>query len=363
MNSEKKSRGALWGALWGALIALGCLILLFAWLLVWLTLSEYKPEALEEVPLEGTVSEVLVPGQELTILTWNIGYGALGDNADFFMDGGKGVRTADEARVRMNMDGISSAIQFQSPDVIFLQECDLDSSRSHRMDEAAFLTSALPGYQSAFVYNYKVLYVPYPMPPIGRVNSGLLTLSRFQAASAERVALPCPFTWPVRLANLKRCLLVERLPIEGSDRQLVLVNLHLEVYDDGEGKRAQTELLRGFLEAEAEAGNYVVAGGDFNQIFSDIENPYPSQEGMWLPRELDTKEFPEDWQFLMDTTLPSCRSLDQPLAGADLESFQYYLIDGFIVSSDLTVENLSALDLGFVCSDHNPVLLTLRLPV
>ena len=48
--------------------------------------------------------------------------------------------------------------------------------------------------------------------------------------------LPCPFSWPTRIANLKRCLLVERIPIADSDKELVLVNLHLEAYDDGEGK-------------------------------------------------------------------------------------------------------------------------------
>ena len=57
----------------------------------------------------------------------------------------------------------------------------------------------------------------------------------------------------------------------------------------------------------------------------------------------------------MDHETASCRSLDQPLAGADLGSFQFYLIDGFIVSSNIRVERLQTLDLGFVNSDHNPV--------
>ena len=68
------------------------------------------------------------------------------------------------------------------------------------------------------------------------------------------------------------------------------------------------------------------------------------------------------WQCLMDTTLPSCRSLDQPLVGADTESFQYYLIDGFIVSEGVEILNLQTQDLGFVNSDHNPVVLDVRLP-
>ena len=82
---------------------------------------------------------------------------------------------------------------------------------------------------------------------------------------------------------------------------------------------------------------------------------------MWLPGEIDVSAFSGDWQFLMDVTKPSCRSLDKPLIGADLDSFQYYLIDGFIVSKALAVSYLGTHDLGFVNSDHNPVFLTVTL--
>ena len=44
----------------------------------------------------------------------------------------------------------------------------------------------------------------------------------------------------------------------------------------------------------------------------------------------------------MPTDTPSCRSLDQPLADAvsrDPKYFQYYVIDGYIVSGNLEVED------------------------
>ena len=44
----------------------------------------------------------------------------------------------------------------------------------------------------------------------------------------------------------------------------MLVNLHLEAYDDGEGTDAQTAALKSFLEQEYAKGNYVIAGGDYN---------------------------------------------------------------------------------------------------
>ena len=303
-----------------------------------------------------------VPSQKLTVLSWNIGYSGLGKNADFFMDGGKGVRTQTKEQVQENLEAFASKLEAENPDFVLLQEVDRNSTRSYRINGVDTLSARLPDYQTAFANNFKVLFLPYPVPPIGKVDSGILTLSRYQAERASRIQLPCPFSWPVRLVNLKRCLLAEYIPIEGSDRQLVLVNLHLEAYDSGEGKIEQTKVLANFLEEEYSKGNYVIAGGDFNQSFSGTDTSmYPVQgEGLWECGLLEEEQFPEGWQFLMDNSVPSCRSLDRPYDPED-ESFQYYLIDGFIASPNVTALSVETLDLGFVNSDHNPVKLTVQL--
>ena len=64
---------------------------------------------------------------------------------------------------------------------------------------------------------------------------------------------------------------------------------------------------------------------------------------------------------MTDNSAPSCRSLDQPYAGADHEKFQYYLIDGFIVSGNVTVESVETQNLNFKNSDHNPILMKVTL--
>ena len=303
-----------------------------------------------------------VPSQELTFLSWNIGYSGLGSSADFFMDGGKGVRTQTKEQVQQNLEAFVSELETVNPDFVLLQEVDRNSTRSYHVNGVDFLSARMSDYQNTFANNFKVLFVPYPVPPIGAVDSGILTLSMYNAEKASRIQLPCPFSWPVRLANLKRCLLADYIPIEGSDRQLVLVNLHLEAYDSGEGKIEQTKILENFLEEEYNKGNYVIAGGDFNQSFSGTDTSmYPLQgNGLWECGLLDESQFPEGWQFLMDNSVPSCRSLDRPYDPND-EAFQYYLIDGFIVSPNVTAVSIETLDLGFINSDHNPVKLTVTL--
>lgn len=337
------------------------LLVLVGGLLTWLTIVEYRPEDTEVVPVEtvGGQAKTLATGDSIKFVAWNIGYGALGDNADFFMDGGKMVYTGDEARVRANMDDIVSQIKAQDPDILLLQEIDLDSSRSRHIDETLYFDGI--GYNNmAFANNFKVAFFPIPIPPYGHIDSGIATYSSYKTTSATRVQLPCPFSWPVRTFNLKRCLLITRIPVEGG-KELVIVNLHLEAYDDGEGKAAQAQMLMDILNEETAKGNYVIAGGDFNQTFSNIENKFPVYPEQWQPAALDISSYEDTWQFIMCSNTASCRSLYAPLAGNDPNSLQYYIIDGFIVSSNIRVDSYEIVDLGFVSSDHNPQVLNITL--
>ena len=327
-----------------------------------LTIAEYRPKDVETVIADHGTEAVLETGKPLTVVSWNCGYGALGDNADFFMDGGSSVYTADKERVMQNLGGIRDVLKAQDADLIILQEVDIRSSRSHQTDERTTLREALPGASEAFAYNFNSMYVPYPWPPIGHVESGLYTLSRAEIREAERISLPCPFSWPIRTVNLKRCLLVSRIPVAGTEKELVLINLHLEAYDDGEGKEAQTRQLISFMQAEADKGNYVIVGGDFNQIFSNVDSSaYPLFKETWQPGLIDVADFGSSFSLYMDNRVPSCRSLDRAYAGEKDEDFQFYIIDGFILSSNVEKVSLETLDEHFACSDHNPVKLVCTL--
>ena len=327
-----------------------------------LTITEYRPKDEESVLVRGDGSYNVRQTDEIRLVTWNIGYGALDASADFFMDGGKGVMTADEAGVQRNMEEIVKGIQSLRPDVLLLQEVDVNSKRSHHIDESKMVMDVFPGYASTFAYNYKAPFVPFPVPPIGKVGSGLLTVSGYPIKSASRVQLYCPFKWPIRTANLKRGISVHRIELGWTDKEFVVMNLHLEAYDSGEGKKIQAEQLANLINQEVEKGNYVVAGGDFNQIFPTVDwSAYPMRNPAWMPGELDISDFDPSLQFVMDPSAPTCRSLEFPYAGSNKNEFQYYMIDGFIVSKNIEILEATTQDFGFEYTDHNPVVLRIRL--
>ena len=338
-----------------ALIVLGVVVVLAVAFVLYLTLTEYKPADVEAVETLS-YGDAETPGSGITLMTWNIGYCGLGANEDFVMDGGAGSGKPEREDFNTYYDGVLATLREHEADVYLMQEVDSDSARSYRVDEARGISESLGAASSSYALNYSCPFVPFPWPPMGRVNSGVMTVSDFAVSGdAERISLPCPFSWPVSTANLKRCLLVTRYDLPDTGKQLVVVNLHLEAYDDGEGKAAQTQALFEVLEQEYAAGNYVIAGGDFNQTFPGTLDRWPIGEGdVWAPCVLEAESLPEGWSYVFDDSSPTCRLLDAPY---DAETTQHYVLDGFIVSPNIEVLSVETQSLGFRYSDHNPVVM------
>lgn len=345
-------------------IVVGVIVGLFLLFVIVLLITEFKPKPTENLEIVGTAQNQVVSNKTFKIMTWNIGYGALGDNADFFMDGGTMVNTATKERVRQNMDSIYENIQKENADFIFLQEVDKKSTRTHFIDQVKDFGSRFAGYQNIYARNFKVLYLPYPLPEsMGVLDSGIESFSKYNVASSTRVQLPIPFKWPVSVVNIKRCVMINRLPIENSSKELVLINLHLEAFDDGEGKIAQTKMLSQLISDEIKKGNYVIAGGDFNQIFDEADlKKFPQLDpNYWQPGKLDKAGFDSSIQFVHDGSSPTGRSLDKAYTADVKDNFQFYVIDGFLVSPNISVKSVQTKNYDFKWTDHNPVVMTFEL--
>jgi len=64
--------------------------------------------------------------------------------------------------------------------MILIQEIDVHSSRSNRVNELDYLAKHLSDFSDTFAVNYKVPWVPVPLTHrMGAVRCGLATFSKF----------------------------------------------------------------------------------------------------------------------------------------------------------------------------------------
>lgn len=359
------------------LIAFSVIIVFLIGFIITLQLFEFRPEDIKVLDVQESGQSVQIQSdQTITILTFNTGYASLSQTEDFVMDGGEKAKMDSKEEVEANINGISSILLQEDADIYLLQEVDTDSKRSYEINQYEHYQSLL-AMNNAFAYNYRSIFVPFPLNPsqmMGKVNSGITTFSKFEIDEATRIQLPGSFPWPVRLANLKRALLITRLPIEGSDKDLVVINAHLSAYDDGNMRVQELEALQNIMSDAYENGDYVIVGGDFNQTFPAALNAYENQdnyqytpayelieEDLWEAFPLNPTWFNENnYQLIADALIPTCRLLHQPYDTINHENNQYYLIDGFIASSNIQVLSYETLDEDFMYSDHNPVKITIQ---
>lgn len=354
------------------LIVLLSIVLLAGIFIAVLTIYEYRPEAIEEVSIENNQSTKVYLNTEMTAMTFNIGYAGLGEDEDFIMDGGKQGIPGSKEVVEIYFDGIKEILTTYPSDFYLMQEVDLKSRRSYDVDQVLGITHTLgETYSTQFAYNFKSIFVPFPVSlsdHLGYVESGIATYTKYQIDDAKRYQFPGAFSWPLRVANLKRAMMVSVLDIEDSEKDLIMINLHMSAYDaSGTLREQEMAFLKDFLSDQKELGNYVIVGGDFNQTFPGAHDIYPVKEGLWEAYPIEDDFLPEGYSFQYDVSNPTCRLLNQPYDPSD-EMTQYYIIDGFIVSDNIEVlsydgivTGAKTLDYDFMYSDHNPVVLKFKL--
>ena len=298
------------------------------------------------------------------LVSYNIGFGAYSDDYSFFMDGGRESRARSKEAVCENVGGAMTVAADAAPDFLFLQEVDVDGTRSHHVDEYAYACSLLPELgQRVFAQNYDSPYLFWPLlEPHGANRSGLATLSRWEISSAARRRLPIEEGF-MKLVDLDRCYSVSRVPLENG-RELVLYNFHLSAYtSDGAIAEEQLRQLFADMSAEDAVGNYAVAGGDFNKDLLGSSSEIFGVSGpayTWaqpIPPELVPEELTVVAPFDEAEPVASCRNADRPY-GPD--SYRV-TVDGFIVSANVTVLDAQVIDTTFRWSDHNPVCLDFSL--
>jgi endonuclease/exonuclease/phosphatase family metal-dependent hydrolase len=342
------------------LIIIAFLLLGFAGLILYAVVSDYKPDD-KEILIESVNPSVLNDSVTFSLLTWNIGYAGLDKDMDFFYDGGTKVITPEE-KCRENISGILDFLERNDTiDFILLQETDRNSKRSYRTDQYEKMSERLPGHSHFFAKNYDVFFVPTPPSnPMGKVVSGIASFSKYVPESSVRYSLPGDFGFPTQLFYLDRCFMVNRYRIENG-KQLILINTHNEAFDEGGGiRKAQMETLKAYVLNEYNSGNYVIAGGDWNQyppefkpVFSG-NKAFTGQVGNFNLVGIESDYMPGEWKWIFDSSSPSFRTL---ITAYDPATTPTSVCDFFLLSPNIESVSVKCHNLGFANSDHNPVII------
>lgn len=345
---------------WTILGLFGLAVLIAGGFFLFSIVTEYQPDLVEPIEVIGAPSLKLDSTAIFSLITWNIGYGGLGKEMDFFYDGGEKVRP-EKPYFDRSVSAIGNFLkEHDSVDFILLQEVDRGSRRSYFLDEMGWLKNTLPDFCIAYTSNYDCCFVPVPfMNPMGRVKSGLVSCSRFIQEEVTRFGFDRHVPWPERLFNLKRCFLVSRYPLPDG-HQLVLINIHNSPFDTGGVLRTrEMEMISQFLLAEYHAGNYVVAAGDWNanppgfnpdQILT--KNPVKQDEFTGL------NTFVPGWKFVFDPRQPTNRDLDKAYQQGITP---VTIIDFFLGSPNIRMLHVHTFPTGFEEADHQPVYLKFAL--
>ena len=342
------------------------LVFLFGSILLYFTLTAYTPDQQLEI---SNLSKNVISGKEapseLDVLTWNIGYGGIGKNVDSVFEGGKMGVPEHKEDIEKNLLAIKSFLKGNPADIYLIQEVDQTSSRTFDINELNEIIGSLPKYNAWFANNFKVQFVPSPPnDPIGRVDSGILTLSKWNSPTAYRHQLPGEYSWPTRIFHLKRCLSIIKIKSSVNGKDWVLINLHLSAYDAGGTlRKQQLDYVKNLMQKQYSDGNYVIVGGDWNSLFPGVTmNSFgsytTSKESLFWVQNIKDEWTPDNWQWVFDRNIPTCRTLEKPYV--ENENFTT-IIDGFIVSPNVEVVAVKGFDLGFENSDHNPLLMRVKL--
>ena len=294
-------------------------------------------------------------GAALRIATWNIGYGSLGAGADFVADGGRSVRALGRRNIAAAAGAIGETLERLDADVVLLQEMAAASFLTRGVDVKAGVLRALSGYGFAFWEDFATRMLPPPF----NISNGMMTLAR--AAGLRCDVQPLPQEPGFRFGILRKTYgaLVTRIPVEDG-REWVLINIHLSAFDDGGKVRSrQVAALLELAQAAYRRGAHVVVGGDWNMRLVDTAFPHRTEEKFlfWI-HDFPHEMVPQGWTFGLDPSVPSVRTLHRPYeAGVNYAT----VIDGFLVSPNVVVERVETIDLGFLHTDHHPVLASFRM--
>lgn len=369
---------------------LGALILFIIGYVLFVVFSYERIPNNVDLTVDGQRCQNIVNvNEELTISSYNIGFGAYSQDYTFFLDYGEtnngestnglSGKAKNKEEVLFNTYGAIETITSLNPDFALFQEVDIKATRSYKVNQYEMLKDGFLNNSHTFGINFNSAFLPYPINDMhGRTLSGIATFSKYQILESCRISLPIATDFS-KFFDLDRCFVINEFNTS-NDNKLIIVNIHMSAYDEGGViRKQQLDLLNNYLDECKEKGYYVIIGGDFNHDLITYNPMYNynfdtniafkefinHKRPDWLQlffNELNESVITNGYKVIASDNAPTCRD-----ASIEWEIGKGYIttIDGFIVSDNIKVLSVETIvtengNKGlkhFAYSDHDPVLL------
>ena len=214
----------------------------------------------------------------LRVMTWNVKYGAC--RIDFWFDGWGDRVQMTPTEVRGNLDQLEALIREVDPDILFVNEIEVNSRRSAYVDMVQdFLDHTSLNY-GAYFEQWSSRYVP--SEGVGRIQLGTAVFSKYRITFAERIRQADQTGLDALHQLFYLHQVIGRTHIDVGGREIAAFVTHVSAYDQDGTKVRQLQQLQRVV---AEEKLPFVLGGDFNELpptaikTRDFADEYPGLKG------------------------------------------------------------------------------------
>lgn len=265
------------------------------------------------------LTPALEVGANLRVMNYNVKFG--GARIDFFFDCFGERVLMNEGEVLENLAALADKIRQVDPDVLIVQEIDVNSKRTAFVDQMQWLLDHTGLNYGVYASQWRADYVP--SDGIGAVDSGNGILSKYPLEGGRRIALALRSDQSgiERYFYLKRNILRAELLLPGRE-PVTIVAVHAEAYAKDGTKRQHVERFKAELDAASAAGKPVVGAGDLNTLPPGSERQFDFPDSVCTNEDFVADDYRDEADWL--EPLYEGYNADATLAEYTADNARYY---------------------------------------
>ena len=329
----------------------------------------------EAIFYEAAKKTSAVPGGELLVMNWNAKFG--GGRIDFWFDcfGDRVIMEPEE--VEENLEGLAHKIRHVDPDILMIQEIDIESKRGAYINQVQWLLDHSDFNYAVYASQWKADFIPNQ--GLGRMEMGNAIFSKYPIGEATRIALPLLEEQDAltRYFYLRRNILTATVEVPGFG-DLEVLTIHADAYGGDGTKKRHIDRFKEELDRLNAQGQLFVGGGDFNTLPPGSENQHIFADAVCEDEEFMADDYREEADWMAEYYRDYQPAIPLDDYQADNEPYfthsvsedvfwnrklDYLFTNGaFVEGSGLTHQDESSGGIDTMAlSDHAPVSVRIRL--